>query len=65
LVFLEQDFSMGYAGFKFIFSDRARAPDAMRSCSGWRGIRLMAMVVCAQSSESDSTRDSGLPEVFV
>jgi hypothetical protein len=56
---------MGYAGFKFIFSDRARAPDAMRSCSGWRGIRLMAMVVCAQSSESDSTRDSGLPEVFV
>jgi hypothetical protein len=56
---------MDYAGFKFIFSDLARAPDAMRSCTGWRGIRLIAMVVCAQSSESHSTRDSDLPEVFV
>ena len=56
---------MGYAGFKSFLSNLGRAPDAMRSCSGWRDIRLMAMVACAHSSESHSTRESDLLEVFV
>ena len=36
---------MGYAGFKYFFSDLAPAGSAMRSCSDGRGIRLMGMVV--------------------
>jgi hypothetical protein len=56
---------MSYAGFKSIFSDLAPARSAIRSRSGGRGIRQIAMVVCAHSSESDSTRDSDFPKVFV
>jgi hypothetical protein len=63
--FSESGLLNGLRGIQIVFSDLAPAPAAMRSCSGERGIRLMAVVVGAHSSESHSTRDSDLPEAFV